>query len=123
MTLGALLNGQRKTNRLDGSPPDAAAIDLPVDALKIARIGEHPVGFDTCAYDKAELKALTGATVDELELDHMFDLARDMKPIEVEPFRLKASELNQIGDMDEGELDRSLRLAGALTKLQSDGEL
>jgi L-fucose isomerase-like protein len=106
---------------LDGEVPDAAPMGLPTPALKIARIGEHPVGFDTCAYDKAELKALTGATVDELELEQMFDLARKMEPADIEPFRQKAETLDGIDQMDAGELDRSVRLAGALGKLQSDG--
>lgn len=120
--LSALFTGHRATNRLDGSKPDAAPVDLPIDNLKIARIGEHPVGFDTCAYDKAELKELTGATVDELELDDMFSAARAMNRDEITPFRQKALDLRGVDELDEGELDRSLRLAAALSKIQSEGE-
>lgn len=120
--LSSLLNGQRMTKRLDGKAPDSDASDFPVNDLRIARIGDHPVGFDTCAYDKAQLKALTGATVDELELDQMFDLARDLEPVEYAGFQEKAQSLSGVDEMDAGELDRSLRLAGALDKLQSQGQ-
>jgi L-fucose isomerase-like protein len=119
--LTTLLAGDRTSNRLDGGAPNAAPMDLPQGAMKIARIGEHPVGFDTCAYDKATLKSLTGAEVDELQLDDMFDLARDLDDSQVAPFREKAKVLSNLGDMDAGELDRSLRLAGALEQLQTKG--
>lgn len=119
--LDALLAGKFQTTRVDGAPAVAAPAALPLDDLRIARIGEHPVGFDTCAYDGPRLKALTGATVDALELDQLFDIARGLDDAEVAPLRDKVANLENAGDMDAGEMDRSLRLAGALQKLQKDG--
>lgn len=119
--LAGLLSGKYQTARIDGAAPGVRAAAMPVPNLKIARIGAHPVGFDTCAYDKDELKALTGAEVDELELDAMFDAARGLDAAAVAPYRAKAAALPNLGDMDAGELDRSLRLAGALEMLRSEG--
>jgi L-fucose isomerase-like protein len=119
--LEGLLAGNQQTSRIDGAASSAQATPLPLDDLRIARIGEHPVGFDTCAYDGPRLKALTGATVDALELDQLFDMARALDDAEVAPIREKVASLENVSDMDAGEMDRSLRLAGALQKLQKEG--
>ena len=118
--LAGLLAGNYAVSRVDGDAAGVAATDMPVPYLKIARIGAHPVGFDTCAYDKAELKALTGADVDELALDDMFDAARGLDDAAVAPYRAKVADVPNLKDMDAGELDRSLRLAGALEMLRSE---
>ena len=119
--LGGLLSGERNTKRIDGAASTAKPAALPVSNLRIARIGEHPVGFDTCAYDGPRLKALTGTTVDALQLDQLFDMARSLDDADVDPIKAKVANLENIGDMDAGELNRSLRLAGALEKLQKEG--
>ena len=118
--LAGLLTGQYQVARIDGAPAGVAAIENPMPALKIARIGAHPDGFDTCAYDKGDLAALTGAKVDELELGQMFDAARGMQDAAVAPFREKVGQVPNLKDMDAGELDRSLRLAAALEMLRSE---
>ncbi len=118
--LPGLLAGLYNVARLDGLAPGVEAVEMPVPDLKIARIGERPVGFDTCDYDKAALKALTGASVDELALDDMFDAARGLDDAAVAPYRAKVADVPNLEDMDAGELDRSLRLAGALEMLRSE---
>lgn len=118
--LAGLLAGDYAVSRVDGSAPGVAARAMPVPDLRIARIGAHPDGFDTCAYDKAELMALTGAEVDELALDDMFDAARGLDDAAVAPYRAKVAQVPNLKDMDAGELDRSLRLAGALEMLRSE---
>ncbi|WP_298361700.1 hypothetical protein [uncultured Litoreibacter sp.] len=118
--LAGLLAGDYAVSRIDGAAAGVAASDMPVPDLKIARIGAHPVGFDTCAYDKAKLKALTGATVDELALEDMFDAARGLDDAAVAPYRAKVADVPNLKEMDAGELDRSLRLAGALEMLRSE---
>lgn len=120
--LEGLLAGEYAASRIDGREPGVAAQTMPVPDLRIARIGAHPVGFDTCAYDKAELKALTGAEVDELELSDMFDAARGLVDAAVAPYRAKLANVPNLKDMDAGELDRSLRLAGALDMLRSENK-
>ncbi|PTX54838.1 L-fucose isomerase-like protein [Litoreibacter ponti] len=120
--LAGLLAGKNAVSRLDGEEPGVAAVENPVPHLRIARIGAHPVGFDTCAYDKAELEALTGASVDELELDQMFAAARGLDDAAVAPYRDKVAAVPNLKDMDQGELDRSLRLASALEMLRSEND-
>ena len=78
--------------------------------MKIARIGAHPEGFDTCAYDGDALHTLVGASVQEMSLDTLFDRARQMPEAATAPYRAQANALPNVGDMDAGELDRSLRV-------------
>lgn len=119
--VAALLAGERSVVRLDGAKVDADRIANPVPDLKIARIGQRPDGFVTCDYDKAQLKALTGAEVDDLTLEPLFETARALPEEAVAPYKAKAAKLPNLKDMDAGEMDRSLRLAGALEKLRADG--
>lgn len=116
--LAGLLAGNFQTQALQGTEAGEPATDMPVPDLKIARIGERPTGFDTCDYDKAALKALTGAQVDELELSDMFGAARALAEDQIAPYRAKVADVPNLKDMDRGELDRSLRLAGALEQLR-----
>ncbi|CTQ48228.1 L-fucose/L-arabinose isomerase family protein [Jannaschia donghaensis] len=116
--IDALLTGPELTPKR-GAPTDAAPRAINRD-LKIGRIGAHPVGFDTCAYDKVDLARLTGAQVTELELPDLFDRARSLSAEAVEPYAAKAADLGGLDTLDKGELDRSLRLAGALDQLKSE---
>ncbi|WGH79916.1 hypothetical protein [Jannaschia ovalis] len=114
--LDALFGGPEVAPKL-GRPAEAAPVAIP-EHLRIARIGAHPEGFGTCAYDAEALRALTGATVTELELPELFDRARALPDAAVAPYRAKAETLGRVGLLDRGELDRSLRLAGALDALK-----
>ncbi|MEM7643561.1 MAG: hypothetical protein AAF366_13675 [Pseudomonadota bacterium] len=114
--LDALLAGPEVTPKR-GAPSNAAPVAIRRD-LHIARIGERPAGFDTCAYDTAALADLTGARVTELELPDLFDRARALPDEAVAPYAAQAETLGGIAELDRGELDRSLRLAGALDGLK-----
>jgi hypothetical protein len=116
--LDALLTGPLPAPR-HGAPTDAPP--RPIDRnLRIARIGAHPDGFDTCAYDAADLARLTGATVTELPLDMLFESARALPAEAVAPYAAQAETLADSDTLDRGELDRSLRLAGALDALRAE---
>ena len=89
---------------------------------RIGRLGAHPDGFDTCRYDKTALKTLADITVDELAITDLFDSARsegaDM------PARLReqvAATLSGLDKVDQKQLDRSLRLKGALDQIRAAG--
>jgi L-fucose isomerase-like protein len=116
--LDALLSGPEVAPKR-GHASDAAPVAINRD-LRIGRIGERPDGFDTCAYDAPALKALTGAQVTELDLPDLFDRARALPDAAVAPYAAKAEGLGGIEQLDKGELDRSLRLAGALTGLKAE---
>ncbi|WP_299652391.1 hypothetical protein [uncultured Jannaschia sp.] len=120
-SLDALLDGTRLAGRLDGAPP-AGPSDAPPRPFRIARIGAHPDGFDTCAYDPARLRALTGTEVDEIALATLFDTAGCVPEAETAGLRTRAGrELAGLDDVDAGELDRSLRLKAALSRLRTEG--
>lgn len=114
----ALLTGPEVAAKT-GQPSGAAPVAIPKD-LNIARIGAHPEGFDTCAYDADALRALTGATVTELDLPELFDRARALPEAAVAPYATRAETLGGVDLLDRGELDRSLRLAGALDALKAE---
>jgi len=60
------------------------------------------------------------AEVTELELPDLFDRARALPDAAVAPYAAKAAGLGGVETLDRGELDRSLRLAGALDALKSE---
>ena len=113
----ALLAGKPDAARF-GGPAEAAPIA--VRPLHVARIGERPDGFDTCAYDAGELSALVGARVTELALPELFDRARALPEEAVAPYAAQADGLAGVDMLDRGELGRSLRLAGALDGLRRE---
>ncbi|MCK0167977.1 hypothetical protein MWU52_10485 [Jannaschia sp. S6380] len=116
--LNALLTGPEIAPK-HGTPTDAAPVAIRRD-LRIARIGERPAGFDTCAYDRSALRDLTGAEVTELALPDLFDRARALPAEAVAPYATQADRLGGIEALDAGERDRSLRLAGALDALRQE---
>ncbi|MBO9408852.1 hypothetical protein J7399_15555 [Shimia sp. R9_1] len=125
--LTAMLAGGRPSGKLTlGAVPEATeagrAIAKAVNGQRIARIGEHPAGFDTCAYDKADMKALSGVEVDELALEDLFDLARAVPAEAAAEVRKQAdAELSGLDEVDPEELDRSLRLKVGLDTLKEKG--
>ncbi len=125
--LAALLAGERMAGRLALAPvPEVTdtgrAIAKAVNGQRIARIGEHPAGFDTCAYDKANMKALSGVEVDELALEDLFDLARAVPDAAAAEVRAQAdAQLDGLEEVDPEELDRSLRLKVGLDTLKEQG--
>ena len=140
--LAELLSGGRRVAPRDGAAPGAARLDqplaeplgtpldqplaeplaAPLAPMRIARIGAHPEGFDTCRYDPGDLLRRTGAVVDELELGTLFDAARALPEADLAPIRTRTeAQLPNLGDLDAGEVDRSLRLAGALRALRAKG--
>ena len=79
--LAAMFAGDRTAGHLEaqaanGTSDKAKEIVSNVTGRRIARLGEHPVGFDTCAYDDGQLKALAGVEVDALALDDLFEAGR-----------------------------------------------
>jgi len=123
----ALLEGDRSSGRLDatpsGKPTDAGrAIAARIQGKRIARIGEHPVGFDTCAYSEDEMRTLAGVEVDAFELDTLFGTATAADAQAVAAIRAEAAtSLANLDDVDQDQLDRSLRLRRALDVIRESG--
>ena len=122
-----LLSGGRQAVPLEGhtavgDDPRGIAAAQAIRGARIARIGKHPDGFPTCAYDKDEIAALAGATVDELDLADLFRRAGAVSAEALARTRAEASaELAGLDDVDREQLDRSLRLKPAIEALRAEG--
>jgi len=118
--LDTLLSGARVVRPLEGVATEAEPLPAPIlDGLRVARIGPAPDGFDTCRYDSAEVARRFGTHVEELELAELFDTARAEEVAPVAELREQtAAELDCLDDVDQTELDRSLRLKLALDTIR-----
>ena len=128
--LSDLLAGRCMAGRRDPLPagvepsPRARAVIAQLATRRIGRVGEHPDGFDTCAYDAGALKKMCGVEVEALALDDLFDRAGHVPEAAVEQTRAVASEvLTGLADVDAAQLDRSLRLRPALDEIRARDDL
>ncbi|MDU8942094.1 L-fucose/L-arabinose isomerase family protein [Ovoidimarina sediminis] len=122
-----LIGGARTVKPIEPARPPIATsegqrIAKTLSGQRIARIGAHPAGFDTCAYDKGALQMLAGVEVDEMELPPLFDAARSASAEASTRLReALAPWIIGLDTVDQEELDRSLRLKLALDGL-ADGK-
>lgn len=122
-----LLSGGRRSVAVGtraASSDDAAgrAAAQSIRGARIARIGMHPDGFPTCAYDKDAIAALAGATVDELDLSALFSRAGAVSSEALaETRKAAAADLAGLEAVDQQQLDRSLRLKPAVEALRAEG--
>jgi len=123
-----LLSEDSETIKMDASPSDhyasdeGAKIAAKVKGKRIGRIGEHPEGFQTCAYSAKAMEKLTGVSVDELELSDLFDAASTVTENEVDEVNNTArSDVKGLEDVNAFELLKSLRLKAALDNIRKKG--
>jgi L-fucose isomerase-like protein len=122
-----LIAGERPSGRMDAAPAGEAtdagrAIAARVSGKRIARIGEHPVGFDTCAYSEDEMRRLAGVEVDAFPLETLFGTAMAADAGAVAAIRAEAAAaLAGLDAVDQAQLDRSLRLRRALDVIRESG--
>ncbi|MDD9909053.1 MAG: hypothetical protein OXR62_05100 [Ahrensia sp.] len=99
---------------------EGARISAKIAGSRIARIGEHPEGFDTCAYKQDALKALADISVDEVELETLFDAARSADASKTQQVRAQAeADLTDLAEVDQEQLDRSLKMKVALDAMRA----
>ena len=107
---------------VDGVSPAAARALNAIHGARIGRLGAHPDGFDTCAYDERRLDALARVSVEAIELPEVFAAAGAASASAVALARTTAeADCGDLSAMDAGELDRSLRLHAALRSLKARG--
>jgi len=88
---------------------------------RISVIGEHPAGFDTCAFDGRTLHGLTGVTVTANPIGEAFRRAEACPPERSEAHhREAAGYLRGLDDVDQAELERSFRLLCALQDIAAE---
>ena len=93
-----------------------------VSSYKIAKIGDHPEGFDTCRYEKNKIESLSGVTVHEFTLDKLFQTAKSVDKYEVQKTYNKVNnEISSLQDVNQSELDLSLRLKSSLEIIRNTG--
>ena len=124
--LGAFLSGQREVDRIEGDSVDevsdaARAVVARINGKRIGRLGEHPAGFHTCAYDAAQLRDLAGVEVQEMHLATLFDTGRQADADDVADLKTKVDAV-RLDDVDQDELERSLRLKLALDDIRRSGQ-
>ncbi|MDH3605527.1 MAG: hypothetical protein OER12_00865 [Acidimicrobiia bacterium] len=111
--------GELSANALAAADRVGAALD----GLRTGVIGDFPDGFDPCRYDPEAVRRLTGITVDRVELTELFARADQVPSPAVAQARERAAgSLGSLDDLDQGELDNSLRLYGGLQSLVIDNE-
>lgn len=127
--LEALLNGRRTSGRLmaSGVTGDGDAIGQEIAGRirgkRIGRLGEHPVGFDTCAYNSDELAQRTGVEVDAMSLSTLFGKASTVSGDKIRALRTEANNIAAgLDDVDQAQLDNSLKLKIALDEIRQSGD-
>ena len=121
---GNITHGAPLTGELAGANASDKGRDITarLNGKKIARIGEHPEGFATCAYDAEQALALTGITVEALELDHLFNAANQAdEQATGKVYEQVSSDLQGLDGVDQQQLDKSLKLKVAHDDLRHSG--
>ena len=120
--LAELLAGKRTSHPLPFVESGGARKATPIQGARIARIGQHPDGFDTCAYDTDKLAALAGVSVDVYELGDMFGRAAAVPSEQAAAIREQAEAVvGGLDAVDQPQLDRSLRLKAAIEQIRAEG--
>lgn len=92
-----------------------------LDGKAIGLIGEHPAGFDTCAYDEGRLVALAGVRVRPVGLPKLFAHAASVEAQTIAATRADvAGKIAGLDGVDQGQLDKSLSLIRALEAVKAD---
>jgi len=83
---------------------------------RIGVVGEHPAGFDTCAYDAPDLAALFGVKVKPIALPAVLDAARTATPESRQPFLERSAALApNLDEMDRTALEGTAGVHVALS--------
>ena len=127
--LEGLLTARRPTGPLEGTVPndDATrghAMAASLKTRRIGRIGNHPDGFHTCAFEPRALSAFLGDAVDEIPLEVLFANARATTAESVSELRdTVARRLPELGTLDPVAVERSLQLKLALDRICRERQL
>lgn len=100
----------------------ASAVKRRLAQARIGVVGSHPVGFDSCRYDPADVKSLLGATVEPVDINRFFARAKAVDDGTVAKVRARvASELEGLDTVDQDALGKSLRVYAGLRRTADEG--
>ncbi len=125
--IGGLVMGDERDPAFPiGQPPglvereQAKRVMASLKGRAIGLVGEHPAGFDTCAYDPAKLASLAGVEVRKVGLPELIEGARSVPADKVAATRAAvASQLSGLDEVDQPQLDRSLAVYHALDGIKA----
>ena len=90
---------------------------------KIALIGRHPEGFHTCSFDSKILNEISGVTVEQMELDELFDEAKKIKPKTINLVRNELeSKIKGLESVEQEPLEKSIRILSTLREKAESGD-
>jgi len=129
-SLRALARTAARTATL-ARPPVAAGVEVDhaaaeralakLEGGKVAVVGKHPDGFDTCEFDGGLLQRLAGIEVETIQLAQLFEKARAADAGRVAAVRAAAATgLSGLDAVDQQQLDRSFRVFCALQDVQRE---
>ena len=117
----ALARAGRRYATIYAAPGDPVALDRVrtlaqaghvwrrLRGARIGRVGEHPVGFDTCRMDRDALARVFGLDVLQIDLETLFERIRTADPYEVDEVeRDLAPRVDGLADVDQTALRRTL---------------
>lgn len=91
---------------------------------RIGVVGEHPIGFDTCAYDADHLQQLFGITVVPTELSTLLQQAAAVAPPNRQHFLERVEEYaTNLADLDQTALGGTAGVYSALRTLVDEEQL
>ncbi len=100
----------------------AAEVATALRGATVGVIGDHPIGFEPCGYDAAELLRVTGIEVERKELPDLFGSARNVDTAQLAATRERAIDgLGNLDALDQEALDKSLSLYGGMKTLIREG--
>jgi L-fucose isomerase-like protein len=91
---------------------------------RVGRIGEHPPGFDSCLFHPEKLKARLGVEVVQLQLEDVFQMARQADSREVDKlFTALKRKLDRLDELDPSAVRGTLAVYLALRRLAEENRL
>ncbi|MDE2759842.1 MAG: hypothetical protein OXH90_06025 [Paracoccaceae bacterium] len=93
------------------------------ETFKIGLLGQHPPGFDTCKYTEQSLENIFNTKITQFTLDELFTSAETSSEEELIQTRERLSHVTGLNDVDQEELNKSLKLKFALEDLQKKHSL
>lgn len=99
----------------------AQQIAQQLQSTKLAVIGDHPAGFDTCEYNAQEIQKLCGAQVDAIQLPELFQRAKTISEEETETVYARVnSEVSNLSEVEQEPLRKSLKVFSALKQISQE---
>jgi L-fucose isomerase-like protein len=126
--IGGLVVGDERDPVFPGSPApslleteQAKRVAKALHGRTIGLVGEHPDGFDTCAYDAGKLAKLAGVNVRQIALPELFAAAGAVSDERIADTRRDvAGKLAGLDEVDQPQLGKSLSLCHALDQLKAE---